>query len=110
MEDGGGVYYRTQTGDGRWVVGTAPDLATARADMRQAQEGHLYSCQHCARAIERDEQRKRWVHKYPEKGVDPVRCYPDREEPRAFPAGPTSRDRPYKRGLWPAGDNTCGPT
>jgi len=54
--------------------------------------GHLYSCNVCAQAVDFDPEFKRWVHPYNVGGK--LSCYPGKPfSTYAFSAPPASRDR-----------------
>ncbi len=101
-EEEGAVYYETRLPDGTFANGVAPDVEQAMAAVKACQDRRLYSCHHCARAVDFNQVREVWEHTYPDQGADPLPCYPGKHDStRAFPAAPKSRDRKFARGLWP---------
>lgn len=109
-EEDGGVYYETCLPDGTFANGVAPDVKQAMAAVKASQNGRLYSCYFCARAVDFNQVKEVWEHLYSDPGADPLPCYPGKlDSTRAFPAAPKCRDRKFARGLWPVHNNICGP-
>ena len=103
----GGAYFEAQLPDGSSVSGTAHDEAHARRVIEALQDGTGHPCHHCAQVVVYDDAARRWTHKYSDAGV---RCYPEKLRPTAWPAPPTSRDRPACRGVWGVDSSRCHPS